>query len=173
MRDGLQHEIGKRNPFDSLSQEAYLNLIRTSSLLASDFTRLFREHGLSDATYNTLRILRGAGNTGITCGEIGAMLITRVPDVTRLVDRLVEDGLATRQRGKEDKRKVRVVISSHGLSKLRRIDRPLMELHESQLGHMKKEDLRALVGLLEEARSTPRDEGGLIARSESRTPGAC
>jgi DNA-binding MarR family transcriptional regulator len=157
-REGLQHEIGKKNPFDTLSQEAYLNLMRTSSVLASDFARLFREHGLSDATYNTLRILRGAGDSGITCGEIGAMLVTRVPDVTRLVDRLVEEGMATRQRRHDDKRKVRVVISSLGLSKLRSIDRPLIGLHEAQLGHMKDEDLRTLVRLLELARTSLRAE---------------
>jgi DNA-binding MarR family transcriptional regulator len=165
-REGLGHEIGKKNPFDSLPQEAYLNLMRTSSVLGADFARLFREHGLSDATFNTLRILRGASDTGITCGEIGTMLVTRVPDVTRLVDRLVEDGLATRQRGRDDKRTVRVKISSLGLKKLKDLDGPLLILHEAQLGHMKAEDLRALVGLLELARATPRDpEGGLNARN--------
>lgn len=149
---GLQHEIGKRHPFKSDAQEVYLNLARTHSVLSSAFTRLFREHGLSDATYNTLRILRGAGEDGRTCGEIREMLVAAVPDVTRLVDRLVREGLASRGRGSADRRVVKVVITRRGLERLAALDGPVMALHDRQLAHMPAGDLRALSALLERAR---------------------
>ena len=150
---GLQHEIGKRHPFKSEEQEVYLNLARTQSILSAQFSRLFRAHGLSDATYNTLRILRGAGDAGRTCGEIREMLVTEVPDVTRLVDRLVKEGMATRARGSADRRVVKVVISKKGLDRLAELDAPVMELHERQLGHLSAEKLRTLSALLEAART--------------------
>src|SRR5690242_9245315 len=98
---GLAAEIGKRRPFELPEQEAYLNLLRTMSFLSADGERMLKEHGLSEATYNILRILRGAGDAGRPSGEIGRDMITRVPDVTRLVDRLEKMGLATRCRIEE------------------------------------------------------------------------
>lgn len=150
---GLQHELGKRHPFESPEQEVYLNLWRTQSIFAAQFSRLFRSQGLSDATYNTLRILRSAGDGGRTCGEIRDMLVTQVPDVTRLVDRLVREGLATRARGADDRRVVKVVISKDGLERLSALDGPVLKLHQTQLGHLTPEKLRALSALLESARN--------------------
>lgn len=150
---GLQHELGKRRPFESQEQEVYLNLWRTQSIFAAQFSRLFRSQGLSDATYNTLRILRSAGDGGRTCGEIRDMLVTQVPDVTRLVDRLVREGLATRGRGASDRRVVKVAISKEGLDRLAALDEPVLRLHRAQLGHLTPEKLRTLSALLESARN--------------------
>lgn len=158
--NGLQHEIGKRHPFGSLEQEAFLNLVRTHSVFAAEFGQLFRRYDLSEATYNTLRILRGAGREGRTCGEIGSMLVARVPDVTRLVDRLVESGLVSRLRAQEDRRVVKVMISSLGLERLAALDEPVIKLHREQLGHMTDEQLRQLSDLLELARQRPGACGG-------------
>ena len=84
----LQAEIKKRQPFDSLEQEAFLNLLRTSDQLNCEFTRLFAAHSLSGPQYNVLRILRGSCEEGLPCLEIAGQMITRMPDITRLVDRL-------------------------------------------------------------------------------------
>ena len=88
----LGDEIGKSKPFETPEQEAYLNLLRTASVLSEGFARLFAAHGLSETAYNALRILRGAGEGGRMCQEIGGQLVARVPDVTRLVDRLERRG---------------------------------------------------------------------------------
>ena len=79
--------------FDTPEQEAYLGIVRTYSILITPFERLFKHHGLSQGTYNALRILRGAGESGRMCHEIGKHLVAQVPDVTRLIDRLEEMGL--------------------------------------------------------------------------------
>lgn len=152
----LAQEIGKRNSFDSPEQEAFLNILRTSACLSTEFERLFRSHGLSGATYNALRILRGHHRAGSTSGvpsqTIGKQLVTNVPDVTRLVDRLVGAGLADRCRIEDDRRVVMVRITRAGLDLLARLDKPLRELHEAQLGHLGRRDLEELSRLLVKAR---------------------
>lgn len=174
---GLQHEIGKRQPFDFPEQEAHLNLLRTAGCLAMAFERLFRAHGLSEATYNALRILRGhtehtagprsicdgkhdraaalpnGGRDGVPSQTIGEQLIAQVPDVTRLVDRLVERGLAERHRIDQDRRVVLVRITKAGLDLLAKLDQPVRELHLAQLGHMSRRDLQQLSQLLVKARA--------------------
>ena len=159
----LKEEIKKRRPFDSPAEEAYLNLLRTAAVLAADFERLFKEHGLSEPKYNVLRILRGAKQNGEFNGEgvpsleIGDRMITRVPDITRLVDRLEADGLVRRRRCEEDRRVVWVEITPKGLKLLGDLDEPLARLHRAQLGHMTRQELGELSRLLEEARARPRE----------------
>lgn len=178
----LQRELGKQSAFASPAQEAYLSLQRTASVLSADFAKLLKPHGLSEATYNVLRILRGAAQSVApsgpasrrdpsaqvggseqterrgagpgwrTCGEIGEHMVTPVPDVTRLVDRLEARGLVTRQRSKEDRRVVRVAITAAGLDLLAELDRPIVLLHEHQLAHMAETDLSRLVLLLARVR---------------------
>jgi DNA-binding MarR family transcriptional regulator len=155
--DNLQHELGKRSPFQSPEQEAFLNIIRTASVLTAGFQRLFREHKLSESTYNALRILRGATEDASskgarTCSQIGEHLVTQVPDVTRLVDRLEQLGFAERVRCEHDRRVVYVRITKPGLAALEELDGPVMDLHRSQLGHMTKPELAELSRLLVKAR---------------------
>lgn len=152
----LKDEIGKRAPFDAPELEAYLNLLRTSSVLSADFDRLFKNHGLSEATYNILRILRGhqasPNHSGIPCQLIGQHLVARLPDVTRLVDRLEKAGLVRRSRTPQDRRVVLVGITEKGLDLLRELDKPTLELHKRQLRHMTKAELAELSRLLYKAR---------------------
>lgn len=154
-RSSLAAEIGKKLPFDSPEQEAHLNVLRSASVLSGPFERLFDTVGLSESTYNALRILRGAGEQGRLCGEIGAMLIARVPDVTRLVDRLEKAGLADRRKSSTDRRAVHVHITRKGLKLLAELDKPLDQLHKQQLGHMSRKDLTELNRLLALARTPP------------------
>ena len=149
---GLQQEIKKRQPFEVLEQEVALNLFRTSDLLQLDFTRLFREHGLSPQQYNVLRILRGVGAEGLPCLEIAARMIGTVPDITRLIDRLEKAGYIERTRSDEDRRVVQVQITAVGLKLLARLDKPVVELHQQQLGHLNRKELSQLNELLLKAR---------------------
>jgi DNA-binding MarR family transcriptional regulator len=155
----LQHELGKQKPFASPSEEAYLNLLRTTSRLAHQTERVFKAQGLSEPTYNILRILRGHRQTsqaagsqkpfpGVPCSVISRQLVTQVPDLTRLVDRLVRDGLATRQRGDHDRRVVYIDITSSGLKVLDNLQRPLDDLHRTQLGHLSPRELKSLSRLM-------------------------
>src|SRR5271157_5845941 len=148
-----QHSIKKRNPFDSAEQEAAPNLARTYDRLQSSFTQFFKQHGISGAQYNVLRILRGVGEP-LPCQEIAGRMITRLPDITRLVDRLLEAGLVERSRTPMDRRLVLTTITEAGLRLLAAIDDPLLRLHREQLGHLTRSELAELNRLLVKARNS-------------------
>jgi DNA-binding MarR family transcriptional regulator len=156
--DSLATQIKKRQPFDSPAQEAYLNMLRTHSVLSGPMEQLFKKHRISPAKYNILRILRGSkstgesGNRGLPSLEIADRMITRVPDITRLVDGLESDGLVTRNRCDEDRRVVYVDITPSGMQLLNQLDVPLTELHQHMLGHLSVDELTELNRLLVKAR---------------------
>lgn len=148
----LQEELKKRRPFDCPEQEAALNLARTQDYLLQPFARLFAGHGISPPQYNVLRILRGAGGDGLPCQEIAGRMVTRMPDITRLVDRLEGAGLVERRRTREDRRVVLVSIRQRGRDLLGRLDEPVLELHRRTLGHLSRAELQELNRLLVKAR---------------------
>jgi MarR family transcriptional regulator, 2-MHQ and catechol-resistance regulon repressor len=148
----LGQEIGKRRPFDSAEEEAFLNVMRTASVLTSGASRFIKGFGLSEPQYNALRILRGHGSRGVPSQTIGEQLVAQVPDITRLVDRLVERGWAERSRTESDRRVVMVCATKAGLDLLAKMDKPLRKLHEDQLGHMSRGELAAMSKLLVKAR---------------------
>ena len=148
----LQHELRKRGPFESPEQEAYLNIQRSAATLSVPFERLFRSRGLTVASYNALRILRGAGECGRECHEIGEHMVAHVPDVTRLIDRLESAKLVTRSRCDKDRRVVRVTITRTGLALLSQLDQPVLDLHRGQLGHLTRKELGDLNQILVRAR---------------------
>jgi DNA-binding MarR family transcriptional regulator len=152
MAGRIQQEIKQSTPIGSLEEEAYLNVLRTANALSQEIGDLLRTHDLTSAQYNVLRILRGAGERGLTASDIGERMITRDPDVTRLVDRLEKRGLVERWRCGEDRRVVWTRISPAGAEAIAPLDGPLHELHVAQLAHLGPEKLRTLVGILEQAR---------------------
>lgn len=155
----LAEEIKKRGPFESPAHEAYLNLLRTHAVLTAPAEQLFKQHGISPSKYNVLRILRGArtssesGEHGLPSLEIADRLITRVPDITRLVDGLEAEGLVARTRCTQDRRVVYVDITPKGLSLLNHVDHPLGDLHRDALAHMTAGELEQLNVLLVKARN--------------------
>jgi DNA-binding MarR family transcriptional regulator len=149
----LQAEIKQKAPFSSVEQEVYLNLLRTGDALSQQVEKLLRASGLSGTQYNVLRILRGAGSQGLTCGETGGRMVTHDPDITRLLDRLERRKLITRNRGIRDRRVVTARITAQGLQLLDTLDKPVTELGRSFFRHMTKPDLKKLSSLLEKARS--------------------
>jgi DNA-binding MarR family transcriptional regulator len=132
-----------------------LELLRTADMLSRRPAQLLKSQGLSANQYNVLRILRGAPE-GLPCGEIGNRMITRDPDITRLLDRLEDRGLISRSRESEDRRRVSASITGEGLKLLARMDAPIQELHRQQLGHVGRERLRQLSNLLRQSRRAGR-----------------
>jgi len=134
-------------------EAAFLDLLRTCDLLSRGPAQFLKSEDLSPTQYNVLRILRGAPPAGLPCGEIASRMITRDPDITRLLDRLEKRGLISRCRETKDRRMVMARITKDGLKLLAHLDNPVEEAHRNQLGHMGKERLRALAELLEDARA--------------------
>lgn len=155
----LAGEIKKRRAFDLPQEEAYLNLLRTVSVLTEPFDRLLKTHDISEAKYNVLRILRGAGGDGLPSLEIGTRMIQRLPDVTRIVDRLEADGFVRRARTTQDRRVVLVQITDKGTDLLKQLDRPVNELHRSQFAKLSRRELDELNRLLVKAREDATEAG--------------
>ena len=148
----LQDEIKQTKPFASLEHEALLSIERTAAVLGHRLADALKPYGVTPTQYNVLRILRGAGEAGLCRNEVRDRLIAQVPDVTRLLDRLVEMELVVRERDATDRRMVTTRITREGLRLLARLDAPISEIHGKYLGHMSARDLRALIDLLAVAR---------------------
>ena len=134
-----------------LEELVYLELLRTTDMLSRRIVQVLKKQELSPTQYNVLRILRGAPD-GLPCGEIANRMITRDPDVTRLLDRLERRKLIERGRDPQDRRTVMAKITREGLRLLGRLDQPILQMHRTQLGHLGTERLRTLETLLQEAR---------------------
>lgn len=148
-RHGLQAELKQKIPFTSREQEAYLSLLRTADALQAGVEAKLKTFGLTGTQYNALRILRGAGPAGLPCREIGERMITRDPDITRLLNRLEDRGLVERTRAKHDRRVIYGRISAAGLRLLREMDGPIDKHGREILRHVGQEKLNQLIALLE------------------------
>lgn len=146
--------------FDSHEQEAYLNLWRTYDRLKAFEEEVFASVGLSAQQYNTLRLLQAVNPATLTVQGIGARLISRAPDMTRLLDRLEDRGWITRTRREDNRRVVDVAITPAGLQLLKQLSESVVACHEQQLGHLSPEELRMLSDLLTKARSPHEEVGG-------------
>jgi DNA-binding MarR family transcriptional regulator len=159
MSPTLKEDLRQKKGFTSLQQEAFLNVLRTSSALTDALEDLLRPHGISATQYNVLRILRGSGADGMCRNEVRDRMLTRMPDMTRLLDRMEEAGWVTRAREREDRRMVLTRISAAGQTLLKELDGPVNDLHRAQLARLTDDQLRSLVDLLTLAR-----EGGSPGR---------
>lgn len=153
MGELLRTEIQQTKPFASVEEEAFLNLIRTANELWQELGGMLRGRQLTPTQYNVLRILRGAGDKGLPCGEVGERMVTREPDVTRLLDRLEHRALVARERSAKDRRVVVARVTDAGLRILDELERPVEDIVASQLGHLGAERLGQLIELLEIVRS--------------------
>jgi DNA-binding MarR family transcriptional regulator len=147
-------EIEGRRPrlAPRLEEVAFLLLQRTADHLLQSLALALKPHGLSPAQYNVLRILRGAGAEGLPCGEIGSRMITRDPDITRLLDRLEKRDLVERCREQKDRRVVTVRITRDGLALLKELEPVIRDFQAAQLGQFGEKKLRSLISLLGQVR---------------------
>jgi DNA-binding MarR family transcriptional regulator len=145
-------KTSKRRRATSTEEAAFLDLLRTTDMLSRGLVQVLKTEGVSATQYNVLRILRGAPG-GLACGEIARRMITRDPDITRLLDRLEKRALISRWREARDRRTVMARITPQGLALLARLDGPVKAAHGKQLGHLGRERLRTLTELLSLARN--------------------
>ena len=133
-----------------LEDQIFVAFLRASDSLASEGDQLMKANAVTSAQYNVLRILRGAGPEGLPCNTIAERMISRDPDMTRLLDRMEKRALISRERQQEDRRVVKARISDEGLKLLKKMDVPIRELHKSQFAHMTSARLKTLMDLLTE-----------------------
>jgi DNA-binding MarR family transcriptional regulator len=135
-----------------LEENVFISVQRTADWLLQGVERLLKEQRLSPAQYNVLRILRGAGPPGLSCREIAERMITRDPDMTRLLDRMEKRGVVARERQQIDRRVVTTRVTPAGLKLLKALDNPVRDYHRRCFRHIPPARLKALAQLLEKAR---------------------
>lgn len=145
-------EIKQSKP-RSLTQEAYLALVRTADDAKRFATRVLEPEGVTLQQYNVLRILRGAGDPGLPTLSVAERMIERTPGVTRLIDRMERKGWVTRQRCTEDRRRVWCRITPAGLELLARLDAPINANNDSMAEALDADELREMIGYLDRLRA--------------------
>jgi len=133
-----------------LEAQVFVAILKAADVLSSQAEQLMKANGLTGAQYNVLRILRGAGPEGLPCNGISERLISRDPDMTRMLDRMEARSLITRERQKEDRRVVKAFITEGGLKLLKKLDVPVRDLHKHQFGHMRATRQKTLLELITE-----------------------
>jgi MarR family transcriptional regulator, organic hydroperoxide resistance regulator len=144
--------------FLPLEDQTFIALQKTADALGQQAEQLLKANGLTGAQYNVLRILRGAEPGGLACSDIADRMISHDPDMTRLLDRMEKRALITRQRQKDDRRVVKTRVTPDGLTLLRRLDRPVGELHKRQFRDLTASQLRHLIETLDRVLSTDKHE---------------
>jgi MarR family transcriptional regulator, organic hydroperoxide resistance regulator len=153
--------------FDSLEQEAYLSLWRTYDRLKEIEDALFAEFELSAQQYNALRLLKSVYPAAMQTLLLGQQLISRAPDMTRMLDRLENRGLIERERPPENRRVVEVRISEAGLALCGVLAERVVECHAAQLGHLPPEKLEQLIELLAQVRHPHEQPQSRWSRNQS------
>ncbi|HXY01845.1 MAG TPA: MarR family transcriptional regulator [Candidatus Limnocylindrales bacterium] len=135
-----------------LEDRLFVAILKTADSLSQEAELLLKSSGLTGTQYNVLRILRGAEPDGILCRGIAERMISRDPDMTRLLDRMEKRAWITRERQKDDRRVIKTRITPDGLKLLKKLDQPVHDLHEKQFRHIAASRLKLLAKLLEEVR---------------------
>ena len=143
----------KASRFDSLEQEVFLNLWRTYDRLRQMEEDVFSRYDLTAQQYNVLRLLRGSHPETLPTLELARRLVSRAPDITRILDKLEQMALIARERLADNRRVVRVAITSKGTALLEQMADPVRQCHQRQLGHLSAPHLKMLRDLLREARA--------------------
>jgi DNA-binding MarR family transcriptional regulator len=148
----IRDEIRQTRPFPSAQQEALVALLRTADLIGRFVDDFIEENGITGQQYNVLRILRGAGKAGLPTLDIAERMIEQTPGITRLIDRLEEKGLVTRERCATDRRQVFCRIGAAGLTLLDRLDGPVKDAAGEAFAGLKRAEVKQLIELLDRAR---------------------
>ena len=152
MADNLQAELKQTKPFPNAAAEALLSVLRTASVLEHQMNEKLKPYGMTHTQYNVLRILRGAGESGLCGREVGERMVSRVPDVSRLLDRMEEAELISRERDPGDRRHVTARITRKGLAMLEQVTPQLEAVGRARVGQVPTARLRQLIEVLNTVR---------------------
>jgi DNA-binding MarR family transcriptional regulator len=144
----LRDELKQQKPFRSLQEEASLSVVRTSAQLVDTFEQLLKPYGITGTQYNVLRILRGSEPNGLCRNEIRDRMVTRMPDVTRLLDRMEDADLIVRARVDDDRRMVRTRITVKGRRLVDQLDDVVAREHQRVFAALGRDEVRTLIGHL-------------------------
>jgi len=130
-------------------ERVLIALVRAAWAASAPSNAIVREAGLSPSQYNVLRILRHAGGEGLNRNEIGERMVTRDPDLTRILSGLMRMRAVTTHRSSVDRRSRVSSITEHGRALLRGLDHRVRQAAISALNGLDAAQMKRLEGLLE------------------------
>jgi DNA-binding MarR family transcriptional regulator len=148
----LREEIKQNKPFHDRAHAAALALLRTADELRRSIDSHIAPHGVSPEQYNVLRILRGAGESGLPTLEIAARLLEKNPGITRLIDKLESKQLVDRNRCTTDRRQVFCTITQAGADLVNSLDDPARQQNKQMFRGLTATQTDALIDLLDRVR---------------------
>jgi DNA-binding MarR family transcriptional regulator len=128
----LEDEI-QQFRFRNVHQKILINLFYTYNVISGRLQNLLRKENLTMQQFNILRILRGQHPEPVSNTAVKERMLDRNSDVTRIIDRMIRDGLVKRSNCESDRRRVDITITEEGLSALARIDEHTDDM--DRLGH--------------------------------------
>lgn len=155
MSNDLQAELKQKKPFPRVTAEALLSVLRTAAVVEHEMTESLKPYGITHTQYNVLRILRGAGNKGLCGREVAERMVSRVPDVSRLLDRMEDTGLISRERDPDDRRHVTARITRKGLAMIEQATPQLEVVERARFGQVHAGRLQELIEVLTTVRGNP------------------
>jgi len=151
----LKDEIKQTKPFARPADEALLSILRTAAVLEHAENEVLKAHGLTHTQYNVLRILRGAGKRGLCGRDIADRMVSHVPDVSRLLDRMEDSGLIARRRDPDDRRHVTARITAAGRTVLADATPDLERTGRARTARLSPADIAGLIRSLAAIRELP------------------
>lgn len=149
-----QRAIRQAKPFRSLGQEAVVALLLAAERIRWPYLDLLAAEGdLTLQQYNVLRILRGAGASGLPTLDIAARMIDKSPGITRLLDRLEARRLVRRVRCPQDRRQVLCHATAQARQLLAELDAPMAEAARRLVAPLGGSRTLALIASLDEIRN--------------------
>lgn len=148
----LEDEI-KQVSFKNEMQKANLNIIFTGGWLQSRTCRVLKPYKLSHQQYNVLRILRGASGHAANLCDIQVRMLDKMSNATRLVEKLRQKGLLTRELCPENRRKVDIRLTDAGLALLAKLDEEMNRLYAENSHNLTEQEAGTLNALLDKIRS--------------------
>ena len=139
----------KQEKFSSIEQEALLNLFIASNYLHSKLEIVCSDFDITLAQFNVLRILKGAHPNGYPRHEIIRRMVEPAPDVTRLIDRLIKEGLVERFYSDKDRRLSLARITKEGINLLTKINPEVNKFISEYSSSLSKTEKEILSNLLE------------------------
>ena len=155
MPHGLREELKQTRPFPRRSAEAAVSVMRTAAILEHELNDVLKPSGLTVTQYNVLRILRGAGEKGLCGREVGERLVSPVPDVSRLLERMEDVGLLSRERDEKDRRHVTARLTESGRRLLESVTPALEAVERARFGRLSETALQAMITSLAQVRENP------------------
>lgn len=134
----------RQKDFRTSQEAAFVGMLVAAGHTLQKLEEVCSRHGITHTQYNVLRILRGVHPDGHPRFEIAERLITRAPDVTRLLDRLERQGLIERTWSTNNRRHSIARITRKGLDLLRVLDPEVQKVRATLLARLSDEQLQQL-----------------------------